>query len=89
MLPTPWPLPDEVFARVEGSRDEVWAQLARGQQRYDVYLLNDRGGIYALGFPVISPLDHLVNLAELTVLARARLRSAAHGERHFQVAQSS
>jgi nitrogen fixation/metabolism regulation signal transduction histidine kinase len=64
-----WPLPDEVFARVEDSRTEVWAQLARGQQRYDVYLLNDRGGIYALGFPVIAPLDHLVNLAEVTVLA--------------------
>ena len=43
--------------------------LARGQQGYDVYLLNDRGGIYALGFPVIAPLDHLVNLAEVTVLA--------------------
>ena len=64
-----WPLPDEVFAQVEESRSEVWAQLARGQQRYDVYLLNDRGGIYALGFPVIAPLDHLVNLAEVTVLA--------------------
>src|SRR6185369_14915937 len=36
---------------------------------YDVYLLNDRGGIYALGFPVISALGHLVNLAEVTVLA--------------------
>jgi signal transduction histidine kinase len=66
---TAWPLPDEVFARVEDSRAEVWAQLARGQRQYDVYLLNDRGGIYALGFPVISPLDHLVNLAEVTVLA--------------------
>jgi signal transduction histidine kinase len=66
---TAWALPDEVFARVEDSRAEVWAQLARGQQRYDVYLLNDRGGIYALGFPVIAPLDHLVNLAEVTVLA--------------------
>jgi len=64
-----WPLPDEVFARVEESRSAMWAQLARGQQRYDVYLLNDRGGIYALGFPVIAPLDHLVNLAEVTVLA--------------------
>ena len=66
---TAWPLPDEVFARVEESRAEIWAQLSRGQQRYDVYLLNDRGGIYALGFPVITPLDHLVNLAEITVLA--------------------
>jgi signal transduction histidine kinase len=66
---TAWPLPDDVFGRVEESREELWAQLARGLQRYDVYLLNDRGGIYALGFPVIAPLDHLVNLAEVTVLA--------------------
>ena len=36
---------------------------------YDVYLLNDRAGIYALGFPVASGLDHLVSLAEITVLA--------------------
>jgi len=68
---TAWPLPDDVFARVEESREEIWAQLSRGQQRFDVYLLNDRGGIYALGFPVIAPLDHLVNLAEVTVLAVA------------------
>jgi signal transduction histidine kinase len=66
---TAWPLPDEIFARVEDSRNELWAQLSRGQQRYDVYLLNDRGGIYALGFPVIAPIDHLVNLAEVIVLA--------------------
>jgi signal transduction histidine kinase len=31
--------------------------------------MNDRGGIYALGFPIISPLGHMVSLAELTVLA--------------------
>jgi signal transduction histidine kinase len=66
---TAWPLPDDVFARLEESREEVWAELARGQQRYDVYLLNDRGGIYALGFPALALLDHLVNLAEITVLA--------------------
>jgi signal transduction histidine kinase len=66
---TAWSLPDEVFEEVESSRAEVWARLTRGQQEYDVYLLNDRGGIYALGFPVIAPLDHLVNLAEVTVLA--------------------
>jgi signal transduction histidine kinase len=64
-----WSLPDEVFARIEESRTPFWATLMRGQDRYDVYLLNDRGGIYALGFPVISALGHLVNLAELTVLA--------------------
>jgi signal transduction histidine kinase len=66
---TAWSLPDDVFARVEESRDPFWAALPRGQDRYNVYLLNDRGGIYALGFPVISALGHLVNLAEVTVLA--------------------
>src|SRR5688572_32144531 len=68
---TAWSLPDDVFARVEESRTPFWARLTRGQDLYDVFLLNDRGGIYALGFPVISALGHLVNLAEVTVLAVA------------------
>ncbi len=66
---TAWPISDATFARVETSRAPVWAELRRDSTRYDVYLSNDRGGIYALGFPVASPLDHLVNLAELIVLA--------------------
>jgi signal transduction histidine kinase len=68
---TAWSLPDDVFARVEESRTPFWATLARAQGVYSVYLLNDRGGIYALGFPLISALGHLVNLAEVTVLAVA------------------
>ncbi len=51
------------------SRTPFWRRLRRGDSLSDVYLQNDRGGIYALGFPVVSALDHLVNLAELTVLA--------------------
>jgi len=66
---TAWPLPTDVFAQVVRSRDSMWAELRRGDERFDVYLMNDRGGIYALGFPVVSALDHLVHLAELTVLA--------------------
>jgi signal transduction histidine kinase len=65
---TAWPLTDGVFNQVLESRSPRWAVLERGGQRFDVYLMNDRGGIYALGFPVVSPLDHLVNLAEVTVL---------------------
>jgi signal transduction histidine kinase len=68
---TAWPLPDDVFARAESSRERFWARLTRGSAAYDVYLLNDRGGIYALGIPVVSALDHLVNMAEITVLALA------------------
>jgi signal transduction histidine kinase len=66
---TAWPLEDAAFARIEQSRAPAWTSLQRGDTDYDVYVLNDRGGIYALGFPVASPLDHLVNLAEITVLA--------------------
>ena len=31
--------------------------------------MSDRGGIYALGYPVITPFGHLVNVAELIFLA--------------------
>jgi signal transduction histidine kinase len=66
---TAWPIDDVVFASIEESRMPRWGNLERAGTRYSVYLLNDRGGIYALGFPVASPLDHFVNLAEITVLA--------------------
>ena len=41
-------------------------------QDFRVYLMNDRGGIYALGYPVITSFGHLINLAELVTLALAR-----------------
>jgi signal transduction histidine kinase len=66
---TAWRLDDSTFARLVDSRMPFWTALQRGDDRYDVYLLNDRGGIYALGFPIVSFVGHLVNLAELTVLA--------------------
>jgi signal transduction histidine kinase len=64
-----WPLEDDVLAQLVDSRDPLWRQLRRGDEMHHVYLQSDRGGIYALGFPVVTPLGHLVNLAELTVLA--------------------
>jgi signal transduction histidine kinase len=64
-----WPLTDDAFTRAQPSRDPFWTRLRRGDAEFDVYLVNDRFGIYALGFPVVSPVGHLVNLAELTVLA--------------------
>jgi len=66
---TAWPLDEAVFRRIEQSRTPLWAELRRGDSGYDVYILNDRSGIFALGFPIASPLDHLVNLAELTIVA--------------------
>jgi signal transduction histidine kinase len=66
-----WSLPDHVFQRLVDSREPFWATLTRGDDRFRGYFLNDRGAIYALGYPVITWFGHLVNLAELVTLAGA------------------
>jgi len=66
-----WPLPDAAFDRMVDSRTPFWADVDRGNEKFRVYFMNDRGGIYALGDPVITALGHLINLAELATLALA------------------
>jgi len=66
-----WTLPDDVFQRLIESRDPFWATLDRDNDTFRVYFLNDRGGIYALGYPVITGVGHLINLAELVMLVAA------------------
>ena len=50
------------------SREPFWATVERDGRRFRVYFLTDRGGIYALGYPVVTWFGHFVNLAELMVL---------------------
>ena len=64
-----WPLPDPVFQRMVESREPFWATIARGPEDFRVFFMSDRGGIYALGYPVITPFGHLMNVAELVFLA--------------------
>jgi signal transduction histidine kinase len=63
-----WILPDDVFQRAVATRQPFWTTLSRDDTRFRVYLTNDRGGIYAMGYPVPTWFGHLVNLAELLVL---------------------
>jgi len=63
-----WTLPDLVFQRLVQSRERFWARVDREGQGFRVYFLSDRGGIYALGYPVISWVGHLINIAELAML---------------------
>ena len=63
-----WTLPDRVFQRMVESREPFWDELERDDLTYRVYFLNDRGGIYALGYPVITWFGHFINLAELVTL---------------------
>ena len=39
------------------------------RSNFRVFFMSDRGGIYALGYPVITPFGHLMNVAELIFLA--------------------
>jgi signal transduction histidine kinase/uncharacterized membrane-anchored protein YhcB (DUF1043 family) len=66
-----WPLPDDVFRRAVASRKPFWATLPRNGSLFRVYFTNDRGGIYAIGYPVMTWFGHMVNLAELMVLVAA------------------
>jgi signal transduction histidine kinase len=63
-----WPLHDADFQRMVEARDPFWTTIDRGDETFRVYLLNDRYGIYALGYPVITWLGHLINLSELVLL---------------------
>ena len=64
-----WPLPDDAFARLVASRAPFWSTIERDHETFRVYFLSDRGGIYALGYPVITTFGHLINLAELITLS--------------------
>jgi signal transduction histidine kinase len=63
------PLTEDLFRRAYTSRQPFWTSIDNGGTNYDVYFMNDRGGIYTLAYPTVPPIGHLVNLAELTTLA--------------------
>ena len=64
-----WPLDDDVFNRMVESRTPLWISAQRGDERFRVYVFNDRGGIYTLGYPVIGWAGHLIKLGELVFLS--------------------
>ena len=63
-----WPLPEPIFEQMAAARSPVWSTVTRGTERFRVHFSNDRGGIYALGYPVVTVFGHLVNLAEIATL---------------------
>jgi signal transduction histidine kinase len=64
-----WPITDDLFARIYGSREPFWTVLDRGDTLWYVYFSNDQNGIYALGYPALTLFDRFVHVAELTTLA--------------------
>jgi signal transduction histidine kinase len=63
-----WPITPDLFKRLYRSREPFWTELTTDDRAYHVHFSNDRGGIYAVGYPVTSPFEHLTRLAEATTL---------------------
>ena len=63
-----WPLDETLLERIASSRDRFWTTMSNKDRIYSTYILNDRAGIYVIGYPSISATDHLINLAELATL---------------------
>jgi signal transduction histidine kinase len=63
-----WPLDETLLLTIAQSRRPFWTSMSDGERTYSTYILNDRVGIYVIGYPVITRLDHLINLAELATL---------------------
>jgi len=65
-----WPISSDLLARIyRAGREPLWAVVVRGERSYRVFFENDRSGIYALGYPLPRPVDHLIVIAENLTLA--------------------
>jgi signal transduction histidine kinase len=66
--PPAWLLDETLLNVIAQSRRPFWTSMSDGTREYSTYILNDRVGIYVIGYPVITRTDHLINLAELATL---------------------
>ena len=63
-----WPLDETLLHVIAQSRRPFWTSMSDGERNYSTYIQNDRVGIYVIGYPVVTRLEHLINLAELATL---------------------
>jgi signal transduction histidine kinase len=63
-----FPLDDALLGIIAQSRRPFWTTMSDGERNFSTYIQNDRVGIYVIGYPVVTRLDHLINLAELATL---------------------
>jgi len=65
-----WSINEPLFSKIyDPARQPFWTTIATNDGRYQVYFSNDRVFIYAIGYRILTPFDHLVHLAELTTLS--------------------
>jgi signal transduction histidine kinase len=67
--PSAWSIDIPLLERLEQTREGFWTTRRTDVGTWRVHFLNDRAGIYALGYPVPTLFDHLTRLSETTALA--------------------
>lgn len=63
-----WPITPALADRLTASRQPFWNDLTTADRKYHVHFSNDRGGIYAVGYPVTTFFEHLTRLAEAATM---------------------
>ncbi|HXE79800.1 MAG TPA: ATP-binding protein [Vicinamibacterales bacterium] len=65
-----WPISSELLQRIYNrGREPLWEDVTLGEHEYRVFFLNDRPGIYAIGYVKPTWVEHLVAVAEIATLA--------------------
>jgi signal transduction histidine kinase len=64
----PWPMSQATFDRLYRPGTPFWATIRAPDATYHVYLSQNRIGIYALGYPRQTWMDHAARVAEITAL---------------------
>jgi signal transduction histidine kinase len=65
-----WPISSDLLDRIyNGNRRPLWEYVSRGDRVFRVLFVNDRSGIYAIGYPVPHRVEHLIAVAEIVTLA--------------------
>jgi signal transduction histidine kinase len=59
-----WPIDKETDQALTESRQAFWRDREAAGRQYHIYFLNDRAGVYALGYPSPTALQHVMRLAE-------------------------
>ncbi|HSK08367.1 MAG TPA: HAMP domain-containing sensor histidine kinase [Vicinamibacterales bacterium] len=80
-----WAIDDQTFERIAASRQPFWTRVETRDGPHRVYFGNDRRAIYALGYPLVTPIGHLINLAELGTLVGLVYALLLLGGRLFRV----
>jgi signal transduction histidine kinase len=63
-----WPISADTSRRLLGSRGSFWLTLGAEGRAYHVYFSTNQEGVYALGYPEATFVEHLTRLAALSAV---------------------